>query len=292
MDIQFKAHLQSGLTTLARCWCIHRTDGQKHGFTDHDRNLSFDGIEFRADTGLTALAVEQSTGLSVDNTEALGAISDVSVKAEDIEAGRFDGADVMAWLVNWADPDMRWLQFRGTIGELRRSGNAFQAELRGLTEALNQPKGRIFQKPCTAVLGDGACRFATDTPGYSVDLDVEAIDNNLVLVWPELSGFERGWFERGQITVLTGSANGLGALIKRDVINEGSREIHMWEPIRGGLKVGDRVRLLAGCDKRMETCRLKFNNVVNFQGFPDIPSEDWVMAVPKQSGANSGGSLR
>jgi uncharacterized phage protein (TIGR02218 family) len=58
------------------------------------------------------------------------------------------------------------------------------------------------------------------------------------------------------------------------------------------LAVGDRVRLTAGCDKRMETCRLKFNNFLNFQGFPDLPGEDWVMAVPKKGNANTGGSRR
>ena len=292
MDTRFKSHLQTGMTTVARCWAIRRADGQEYGFTDHDQTLRFDGMEFKADTGMTALALDQSTGLSVDNTEALGAISDVSVTAEDIEAGRFDGAEVTAWLVNWADPDERWLQFRGTIGELRRSGNAFQAELRGLTEALNQPTGRIYQKPCTAVLGDGTCGFDTSAPGYTVEREVEVIEDGLVLRWSELPGFEPGWFERGRLTVLSGSAKGLWGLIKRDENDGNMRIIHLWEPMRGGLKVGDRVQLLAGCDKRMETCRLKFNNLLNFQGFPDIPTEDWVMAVPKQSGRNTGGSLR
>ncbi len=292
MDDRFKTHLQTGMTTLARCWAIRRADGQEFGFTDHDRTLGFDGLEFKADTGLTALAVEQSTGLSVDNTEALGAISDVSVRAEDIEAGRFDGAEVTAWLVNWADTDMRWMQFRGTIGELRRTGNAFQAELRGLTEVLNQPTGRVFQKPCTAVLGDDACRFATSEPGYWVEREVEVIEDGLVLRWTQLPGFEPGWFERGRLSVLSGSAKGLWGLIKRDVNDGDERIIKLWEPMRGSLQAGDSVKLLAGCDKRMETCRLKFNNLLNFRGFPDIPSEDWVMAVPKQTGRNTGGSRR
>jgi len=132
MTPAFQAHVQSGLTSLCRCWAITRADGVMYGFTDHDMALNFEGLSFRADSGLTAQSLQQSTGLSVDNTEAIGALSDVSVREEDIEAGRFDGAEVRAWLVNWAEPDVRWLQFRGTIGELRRSGGAFHAELRGL----------------------------------------------------------------------------------------------------------------------------------------------------------------
>ncbi len=81
-------------------------------------------------------------------------------------------------------------------------------------------------------------------------------------------------------------------MVKHDRKLDGYREVELWEPIRGDVTTGMQVRLVAGCDKRMNTCRLKFNNLLHFQGFPDIPNEGWVMAVPKSSGANTGGSLR
>ena len=287
----FLAHLRAGPTTLARCWAVTRADGVQYGFTDHDRDLAFDGITFRADTGLTALAVQQSTGLSVDNSEAMGALSDAAIREEDIEAGRFDGAEVRAWLVNWADPALRWLQFRGSLGEITRGGGAFRAELRGLTEALNRPLGRVYQKPCTAVLGDAACGFDPGAPGYSVEVEVAGVEGAQVFRWDELPGFEAGWFTRGRLTVVSGAAAGLWGTIKRDRAQAG-RSVELWEPVRGAVRAGDLVRLEAGCDKRMETCRLKFSNFINFQGFPDIPGEDWMVAVPRQSGVNSGGSRR
>ncbi|WP_299297583.1 DUF2163 domain-containing protein [uncultured Tateyamaria sp.] len=288
----FLAHAAEGLTTLCRAWAISRTDGVTFGFTDHDRTLAFDGISFSAETGLSASALAQSTGLSVDNTEALGALTDAAIREDEIEAGRFDGAEVRAWLVNWADPDVRWLQFRGTIGELRRAGGAFHAELRGLTEALNRPLGRIYQKPCTAVLGDGQCRFDLSEPGYRHDGPADRITDGRVFEWDMLAGFEPGWFQRGRLDVLEGDAAGLWGMVKHDVFDGTVRRIELWEPIRGPIASGDQLRLTAGCDKRFETCRLKFNNLLNFQGFPDLPSDDWVMAYPKSSGSNSGGSLR
>ena len=92
--------------------------------------------------------------------------------------------------------------------------------------------------------------------------------------------------------MLTGQAAGLWASIKRDVTEDDARLIETWEPLRAPVLVGDQVRLIAGCDKRFETCRLKFNNLLNFQGFPDIPGEDWVMAVPRSTNPNTGGSRR
>lgn len=289
---EFLAHAASGHTTLCRAWAITRTDGVSFGFTDHDRELQFDGVRFRADSGLTASALAQSTGLSVDNTEALGALSDAAVREDDIEAGRFDGAEVRAWLVNWAAPDTRWLQFRGTIGELRRAGGAFHAELRGLTEALNRPLGRIYQKPCTAVLGDRACRFDVTQPGYQFQGAVVRVTTGRVFEWDDLNGFEPEWFQRGRLDIVGGASAGLWGMIKRDVFEDGVRRIELWEPIRGAIAEGDALTLTAGCDKRFETCRLKFNNLLNFQGFPDLPGDDWVMAYPTSSRANTGGSLR
>ncbi len=288
-----RAHLETGLTTVARAWGISRADGEAFGFTDHDRDLTFEGLTFRAQSGLSAGALEQSSGLSIDNTEALGVLSDLSIREEDIDAGRYDGAQVVAWLVNWADVRERSLLFRGSIGEIRRAGGAFRAELRGLSEALNQPMGRVYQKPCTAVLGDAQCRFDTAQGGYFARLDVAELEDNRIFRWAGLGDFEPGWFTSGFTTIETGAAQGLSGTVKRDYVDgEGRRVLELWEPIRAAVQPGDRVHLMAGCDKRFETCRLKFSNALNFQGFPDIPGEDWLTSYPVRAGDNSGGSRR
>ncbi len=286
-----QAHLDSGATTLCRCWLVTRRDDVVYGFTDHDMDLTFDGVTFAAGTGLTAKGLAQSTGLSVDNSEALGALSSTMVRESDIDAGRFDSAEVTAWLVNWADISQRQLLFRGTLGEIRRSGGAFEAELRGLTEALNQPQGRVFQKPCTAVLGGQGCGSDTTQPGYSAEVAVTRSDSD-VFGFDVMSGYAQSWFTHGRLTVLSGAAAGLWSAIKRDDSDTEGRKITLWQPIRGDVAVGDLVRLTAGCDKTMTQCRLKFNNLLNFQGFPDIPGEDWMASVPRATGGNIGGSLR
>ena len=292
MNAALQTHLEGGLTTVCHAWMITRKDGVRFGFTDHDLPLNFDGVDFRADAGLSARAIAQTTGLAVDNTEAIGALSDAAIREDEIEQGRFDGAMVQAWLVNWQDISQRWLQFRGTIGEIRRVDGTFRAELRGLTEALNRPLGRVYQKPCTAVLGDAACRFDTGLPGYTVELAVDVEEDGRSFDWAALPGFDPEFFIRGRLDVIDGPAAGLFGLIKHDRQRGKRRVIELWEPIRGDVSQGVMIRLTAGCNKQMETCRLKFNNLVNFQGFPDLPGEDWVVAVPKTTGANTGGSRR
>ena len=285
------AHLKGGLTTLCRCWAVIRADGETFGFTDHDGPLSFDGVTFKADSGLTAKALVQTTGLAVDNTEALGALSDAAITEADIRAGRFDGAEVRAWLVNWADLEARVEIFRGAIGEVRRAAGAFTAELRGLTEALNQPQGQVYQRPCSAVLGDARCGLDLDQSAFSAVVQAEVATDNRQFVMA-LPSFEARWFERGFALVESGAAQGLSGVIKQDrVLDDGRREITLWEPFGGRVVAGDSIRLQAGCDKRAETCRAKFDNFLNFRGFPHIPGEDWLASYPTSNRENEGGSL-
>lgn len=289
---EFAAHLATGCTTIARAWAVRRKDGQELGFTDHDGGLTFEGIAFEPDSGMTAKTLAQGTGLSVDNSEAYGALSSDAIREADILAGRYDGAEVRTWLVNWTDVSQRALIFRGTFGEITRGSGAFNAELRGLTEPLGSEKGQIYHPRCSAVLGDGRCRFATLTEGYFLEIAAQTIQDARVFRFDGISGFEDRWFEKGRFRVLSGSAVGLTGVIKNDrTLTDGTRQIELWQRLGAEVAAGDMLRLEAGCDRRAETCRLKFDNFLNFRGFPHIPGEDWLTFYPVSSGTNDGGSL-
>ncbi len=285
------AHLAQGVTTVCRAWSVRRRDGVTLGFTDHDEALTFGGILFKASSGMTARALQQSTGLSVDNTEAVGALSDSSVSEADVLAGRFDAAEVESWLVNWQNPKERALQFKGTFGEVTRSAGAFRVDLRGLSELLNQPRGRVYQRDCSAVLGDGDCKVDLDAPGISTERAVKRVTAARVIEFDSFAGFADRWFERGRLIVLDGAAKGLIGIIKSDVASGGRRQVELWQSLADEIAPGDRLRLEAGCDKTAGTCRARFANFLNFRGFPHIPGEDWLSAFPALRRTNDGGAL-
>lgn len=288
---EFEAHLRSGTTTLCRAWSLVRKDGVAFGFTDHDMDLAFDGMTFRADTGLAAKAVEQATGLAVDNTEAVGILSDEALREADIDAGRFDGADVRAWIVNWQDLSQRCLQFRGVIGEVSRGNGVFTAELRGLTEPLNQPRGRVYQSADSVVLGDAQNKFDVNALGYFHEGPVEEVESGKIFTFQALDGFGDRWFENGRVEVLSGAATGLVGWVKNDRLSGDGRILELWEAFRAPIAPGDLIRFEAGYDGRVETSQLKFNNILNYRGFPHIPGEDWLMAYPAEGRPMEGESL-
>ena len=285
-------HLATGLTHVCQCWAIKRRDGIVLGFTDHDRSLSFGGIAFVADSGMTARALSATTGLSVNNTEAVGVLTADAVTEADIAAGRYDQADVTVWQVCWDDVSARQVRFRGTMGEITRNGASFQVDLRGLSEALNQPQGRSYLKTCSAVLGDTACSINTKTEAaYVAEVEIDRETDGQTFDVATLVPFNAEWFKNGFLEVISGAAKGLSATIKEDQLVGTRRSLLLWQPLGLPIGIGDQLRLVAGCDKRAATCREKFANLANFQGFPHIPGDDWLMAVPRSDDANDGASL-
>jgi uncharacterized phage protein (TIGR02218 family) len=68
------------------------------------------------------------------------------------------------------------------------------------------------------------------------------------------------------------------------------RRLELWREPGMPVTPGDRFRVVAGCDKRADTCRAKFDNLLNFRGFPHIPGDDWVTAYPRDGEVHDGGS--
>ena len=285
------AHLAEGAAHVCRCWRIARRDGVVMGFTDHDRPLRFDGTDFRPDSGLSARSLVQANGLGVDNSEAVGLLQSDAIRDEDIVAGRYDAAEVTAWLVRWDRVADRQIRFRGHIGEITREGPQFRAELRGLAEGLNRPVGRSFLRSCSAVLGDRACGVDLGDARLSRETTILSHKERRI-IRVEISDTTPRFFEQGRVEFLDGAGAGLSATIKHHDTVGGRQRLTLWEAVPAQVRAGDRVRLTAGCDKRAETCREKFLNFVNFQGFPHLPSDDWVAAVPRADTVHDGGSLQ
>jgi uncharacterized phage protein (TIGR02218 family) len=120
-----QAKLDSGVTTLARCWILTRRDGVVQGFTDHDGNLVIDGVTCRAGTGFTASEATSRFDLSADATEISGALADDSLTEADLAVGRCDAAQVETWLVDWSDVSLNVLLSRATLGEVKKYPHSF-----------------------------------------------------------------------------------------------------------------------------------------------------------------------
>ena len=286
LPASLQASLNSGVTTLARCWQLTRADGEALGFTDHDGDIAFGGLTFRAASGMTASAAESSLGLSVDGLEVAGALDGEGLSEADLSRGAYDGASVELWLVDWTDTASRLLLFAGALGEVARGRGVFTAELRSLAHALGQPRGRVYQRACDADLGDARCGVDLTSP---VNTSTGEVRERLGPRLFETRGYdgEASRFERGRLVWTHGANAGSAGEIRRQ--NDG--RIELAEAPAMAIAEGDRFRATAGCDKSWTTCRDRFDNALNFRGCPRMPGNDW-LALPARSGPdNDGGRL-
>ena len=283
--------LDGGSTRLARCWRLTRRDGVVMGFTEHDRTLSFDRVDYEPDSGFAPSALESTTGLSADTHEVTGALSSARITAEDIAKGLYDGAEVALFLVDWSDPDVRLVVSRGLIGEIRRSDNLFAAEITGLSDRLNQPVGRAYLATCSCRLGDERCGVDLSLPRYRAEGTVLALAAPQQLAAAGLKGFANDWFTGGRLVWLSGGNAGLSGYVKSHLRAGAEAMVELWLSPPMAVEPGDTFEVTAGCDHTAETCRAKFDNLLNFRGFPHMPGDDIVASYANTGGVHDGGSL-
>jgi uncharacterized phage protein (TIGR02218 family) len=284
--------LDSGVTTLCRCWIVTRSDGVVHGFTDHDEDVAVGAVTCRAGTGIVGTQAVEQLGLAVAGSEIAGALSAETLSEADLAAGRYDAASVALYVVDWSEPALNVLMTRATLGEVRREGAAFAAELRSLAHRLGEESGRLYSANCSADLGDARCTVDLDAPAFRGSGTVVSFPGDTLLHVSGLSAFADGWFTAGRVTFTSGANDGLAVEVKVHRVSGEGVTLSLWQVMPELIEPGDTFDVTAGCDKRFATCRDRFANAVNFRGFPHIPGNDFVVSYPNPGEpGHRGGSL-
>lgn len=266
--------IQSELTTIAFCWRLERRDGVCVGFTTHDRDLVVDHLCYRAAPGMLPSAISVSDGFDLDTLNAAGALTSDAITAADLEAGRWDGAAVTVFIVDWENPyGERMALARGELGDIAAKGNGFETELRGPTAMLDRPVAEQTSPECRARLGDKRCRVDM-AARVTVTLISAVVADDIVDV-AEASTGENG-YAYGRLRWLSGPNSGLESAV---LASDGNR-LTLRDPPHFLVVGGERVEIAEGCDKRLATCAGRFANAVNFRAEPHLPGMDLLTRYP------------
>lgn len=288
LDAGLAAHVAGEATTLCQCWRVTLKDGSVLGFTDHDRDLAFDGTLFEAASGLSASEATGEAGFATGGLEVAGALSSDRITAADLAKGRFDHARVETFAVNWQAPAERLLIASGHIGEVTSEDGGFRAEVRGPAAELDEPRGRFFRAACDADLGDARCGVDLGASVFHATATVVAASDGRLITVAGLDSFASGWFERGQALFASGANAGFATAVKTQRVIEGAMTVELWTAAPEAIAIGDTLDIKAGCDKRFATCRAKFANALNFRGFPHMPGNDFSLGYARSGSHNDG----
>lgn len=266
---------------LAQVWTITRTDGEVLRFTSLDRDLTFRGEVYEACNSLTPSASESVAELGAAGSITLdGLLASGAVSFFDLHAGRFDGADVEAWLVPWQGIDRARMLLKGTFGKVEYSENTFSVDVMGDGAKLAQtPLVRPLSPECAWIFGDANC--GKDLGPLTVTGTVDAGTGQRGFV-DAARAETAGYFSRGEVTFTSGDNDGITAEIKE---HQAGGVFTLWPRLPYPVAVGDEYEMTPGCTNLVASSGgtngcTAWANFVNYGGEPSVPGADAVKKTP------------
>jgi uncharacterized phage protein (TIGR02218 family) len=264
--------LAAPVSTVALCWRLSRRDGMTLGLTTHDRNLVVDGVLYRAAPGMTPSAISLTDGFDADTLDLQCALAHDAITEQDLAAGRWDGAAVRLFAVDWTDPSAPLTLAWGDLSEIELRDGAFTGELAGPTLPLDKPVVEITSPDCQAELGDKRCRV--DLAPRTRFAHVVHSEGAILTTDAEEPG--AGAYAQGRLAWIDGANSGLHSLI---AASSGAALTLREAPVFP-VEPGTMVRITEGCDRTLATCRARFGNATNFRGEPFLPGNDLLTRYP------------
>lgn len=154
-------HIALADTTLVTCIRVDRRDGVIQAFTEHDVPIDVDLsdgqglITYESNAGFSGSSVRSTNTFAVDNLHAEGFLDGNAFTQDDIEAGRYDYAEIRIFKVDYTTPADGPIKIRrGFVGDVTSLEAGFEVELWGLLQRYNQEVLGRYSPDCRADLGD------------------------------------------------------------------------------------------------------------------------------------------
>ena len=267
----YQSHLDGGVTRLCYCLRIERTDGVVLGFTTADRDLTIAGVVYKSSPGFDKTAVRGQAN-DYGDFDLEGALTSEGISRDDIAAGLYDYATLYLFRTRWDDPGVDDEKLgKGYWGQAQLKNGKYSTTFVTLGSALKQQVGRTYLPTCDANLGDPRCKV--DLGPFTVTGTVTSVTDRRQFI-DSGRGEAAAYFTAGKLTWTSGANAGLSIEVTQ--FSAGG-EFQLFRPMPYDIAAGDTFSVYAGCQKRFqEDCISKFNNAINFRGFPDIPGQDAV----------------
>lgn len=190
--------------------------------------------------------------------------------------GAFDGADVTYSGAYWPQqayanpitPTGIVVKFAGRVAEVDFSRSLVSFTVNSHLELLNQNMPRnLWQSGCVNTLYDASCTLLQSSFQTSGTVSSGSTASSINATLAQATGY----FDLGILTFTSGANNGVSRTVKT-YTNGSPSTASLIAPFPNVPVPGDTFHIYPGCDKAQATCANKFNNLVNFRGFPFVPT--------------------
>lgn len=273
------AGLQTGIDngTIATCIKVTTKDATVLTFTSHDVTLTVDGLDYDPTPGLQRIVMNLRSNAEVSNQEFTAAWV-MDLPEDELAAGKFDNANIDVFKVDWTDTSTGSVPvFNGHIGLVQWSEDGFRADVYSAMHDLGDTLGvqttakcrhKLFQAASDTEVGFCGINAAANTQSSTVS----TIVTQKLKFTATATGEATDWAANGVLTFTSGNNNGLSFEVKKHTAGA-TDTFEVFLPTNYIIQAGDTFDVTAGCDKTYATCKSKFNNGINFGGFPNIQAE-------------------
>ena len=231
---------------------------------------SFQGYDFSG--------YESVSSMAPGAVDLQGILSVAGISREAIASGVYDNARCYLFATTWTSPieDEEPLT-ASTFGKATLIDDTFVIEEMALIDALNQSVGQTYTATCQKTFGNSTGPLITrcnkDVSALTVAGTLTGVTSRLI--FRDSSRAESAdYFAYGLLSFTTGSNAGLKPIqVKR---HEADGTLELFDAMPYPMVIGDEYSLSPGCRKRLEDCRDKWANVINFGGFTRIPTNSQV----------------
>jgi len=234
------------------------------GVTYLANSILVDGLKYKAAVGLEA--DQQQITVAARSTDS---ISGGAPFLQALRDGSFDGCEIVRYRVFFSDrlggtaigAAMLFKGRLGNIDEIGRSSAKLTVNSDLVLLDIDMPRN-MYQPTCLHTLYDVGCTLHKSD--FQASGTVGAGSTASIIYWPGAdTNFAQGTisFTSGVLTAVTAT---VGSAVNGSLLN-------LINPLPSVPAAGDGFTVYFGCDHTLTTCQAKFNNLVNFRGFPYVP---------------------
>ena len=269
------ALLATGRFLVADLYTFTLVDGTVLRYTSFDIDINYNSLTWSAfgpvlsrSRTRTIIGVEVDTlsiTIAPKDTDLIGS----STWLQAVCSGRLDGAEIVldqAYLSLELSVADTINKFVGKAAQLTINRHKIEMEVNSPLEGLNISMPRnVYQDGCQHTLFDSGCGLVAASFAVSGSVGSSPTTRTFNTALAQ----DANYFSLGVLQFTSGALTGT----KRTVaLQQAGGAITLLSPLPVAPQTGDTFTIYPGCDKTKATCEsVKFNNVVNFKGFPFIP---------------------
>lgn len=142
----------------------------------------------------------------------------------------------------------------------------------------------VYASPGEVFVGEGTLRVKAFRK-FFWSFTVQAVTNQRTFEIvgaeePVLAG-DSTYFDGGVVSFLTGNNNAIANEVSTYTVTTGGEgEVSTYLRFPFTIQPGDTGVIYPACNKTVAICKSRFNNVINFQGFPHIPGDKYLKDYP------------